>query len=132
MLSWYNKSTSGDIVAIYDTWGVAVAKYVYDAWGNHKIYDEWGAAGGALGGIIAGPGGASLASQAVKFLKHPISNMVSEFVENLILAFSEWYFESGVEDFGSRLIGKDWFLWIKNVSVALNGLWDGLFLSYYF
>ena len=23
--------------------GVAVAKYVYDAWGNHKIYDEYGA-----------------------------------------------------------------------------------------
>ena len=33
--------------------------------------------------------------------------MLSEFVENLILDFSEWYFESGVEDFVSRLIGKD-------------------------
>ena len=65
----------------------------------------WSAAGGTLGGIIAVPSG--VASQAVNFLKHPISNMVSEFVENLILAFSEWYFESGVEDFVSRLIGKD-------------------------
>ncbi|MBE6592831.1 MAG: hypothetical protein E7642_02420 [Ruminococcaceae bacterium] len=67
----------------------------------------WGAAGGALGGLIAGPCGTSLASKTVKFLKHPISNTVSEFVENLILDFSKWYFESGVEYFVNRLIERD-------------------------
>ena len=36
---YFRKNIQGDVVAIYDTDGDVVAKYVYDAWGNHKIYD---------------------------------------------------------------------------------------------
>lgn len=34
----YSKNIQGDIIAIYDETGVKVASYVYDAWGNHKVY----------------------------------------------------------------------------------------------
>ena len=30
----------GDVTHIYTTNGTLVARYVYDAWGNHRIYDE--------------------------------------------------------------------------------------------
>ena len=36
---YFCKNIQGDVIAIYDADGDIVAKYVYDAWGNHKIYD---------------------------------------------------------------------------------------------
>ena len=38
----YQKDILGNIVAIVDSNGEIVASYVYDAWGNHKIYDSIG------------------------------------------------------------------------------------------
>ena len=35
---YYRKNLQGDIIAIVDTSGNVIAKYVYDAWGNHKVY----------------------------------------------------------------------------------------------
>ena len=35
---FYRRNLQGDVVAIYTTQGTLVAKYVYDAWGNHKVY----------------------------------------------------------------------------------------------
>jgi len=35
---YYRKNLQGDIIAIVNTNGGIVAKYVYDAWGNHKVY----------------------------------------------------------------------------------------------
>jgi len=37
---FYRKNLQGDIIAIVNTSGGIVAKYVYDAWGNHKIYSS--------------------------------------------------------------------------------------------
>ena len=34
---FYRKNLQGDVTHIYDTNGTLKAKYVYDAWGNHKI-----------------------------------------------------------------------------------------------
>lgn len=36
---YYLKNILGDIIAIYDTLGNLQCRYVYDAWGNHKIYN---------------------------------------------------------------------------------------------
>jgi RHS repeat-associated protein len=36
----YQKNIQGDITHIYDLSGNVKAKYVYDAWGNHKVYDS--------------------------------------------------------------------------------------------
>ena len=35
---FYRRNLQGDVVAIYTAQGTLVAKYVYDAWGNHKVY----------------------------------------------------------------------------------------------
>jgi len=37
---FYRKNLQGDIIAIVNTSGGVVAKYVYDAWGNHKVFNE--------------------------------------------------------------------------------------------
>jgi len=37
---FYRKNIQSDIIAIVNTSGDIVAKYVYDAWGNHKIYSS--------------------------------------------------------------------------------------------
>ena len=39
---FYDKNTLGDIVAIRDESGDIVARYVYDAWGNHTVQNEYG------------------------------------------------------------------------------------------
>ncbi len=39
---YYEKNTLGDIIAIKDNTGSVVARYEYDAWGNHTVYDEYG------------------------------------------------------------------------------------------
>ncbi len=39
---YYKKNTFGDILGIYDSFGNLVAKYVYDAWGNHKVLNPDG------------------------------------------------------------------------------------------
>ena len=36
---YFRKNIQGDVVGIYNASGYIVARYVYDAWGNHKIYD---------------------------------------------------------------------------------------------
>lgn len=36
---YFEKNILGDIVAIYDNCGNLLCRYVYDAWGNHKIFD---------------------------------------------------------------------------------------------
>ncbi len=36
---FYHKNIQGDVIAIYTSSGAKVASYVYDAWGNHKIFD---------------------------------------------------------------------------------------------
>ncbi len=38
----YQKNIQGDITHIYDINGNLQAKYIYDAWGNHKVYDALG------------------------------------------------------------------------------------------
>ena len=35
----YRRNLMGDVTHIYTTDGTLVARYAYDAWGNHKIYD---------------------------------------------------------------------------------------------
>ena len=35
---FYRKNILGDIIGIFDKKGQEIAKYVYDAWGNHKTY----------------------------------------------------------------------------------------------
>ena len=35
----YRRNAQGDIIALLDKSGKVVVKYVYDAWGNHEIYD---------------------------------------------------------------------------------------------
>ena len=35
----YRRNLMGDVTHIYDTNGALKAHYIYDAWGNHKIYD---------------------------------------------------------------------------------------------
>ena len=39
---YFQKNMLGDICAIYNALGELVCRYVYDAWGNHKIYDKAG------------------------------------------------------------------------------------------
>ena len=41
-LYYFLKNLQGDIIAIVDKDGEKVAEYVYDAWGDHKIYDANG------------------------------------------------------------------------------------------
>ena len=36
---YVQKNIQGDVVALVDGNKVVVAKYIYDAWGNHKVYD---------------------------------------------------------------------------------------------
>ena len=36
----YRKNLQGDITHIYDINGSLAARYVYDAWGNHKVYND--------------------------------------------------------------------------------------------
>ena len=38
---YFDKNTLGDIVAIRDESGDIVARYVYDAWGNHTVQNEY-------------------------------------------------------------------------------------------
>jgi len=33
---WFEKNLQGDIIAIWDNWGVKLLSYTYDAWGNHN------------------------------------------------------------------------------------------------
>lgn len=35
---FYRKNAQGDIIALVDNTGSVVVKYVYDAWGNHKVF----------------------------------------------------------------------------------------------
>lgn len=35
---FYKKNIQGDIIAIMDSTGAEIVRYVYDAWGNHKTY----------------------------------------------------------------------------------------------
>ena len=67
----------------------------------------WGAGGGALGGLVAGPVGTPLAAQAKGFLARPIYSIFSQLIEDLMLEFSNWYFESGVENFVNELLGDN-------------------------
>ena len=39
---YFDKNTLGDIVAIRNPQGDVVARYTYDAWGNHKVYNANG------------------------------------------------------------------------------------------
>ncbi|MBR2372245.1 MAG: RHS repeat protein, partial [Clostridia bacterium] len=39
---FYRKNMQGDIIAIVNASGGVVAKYVYDAWGNHKVFNSAG------------------------------------------------------------------------------------------
>ena len=39
---FYRKNAQGDIIALVDRSGNVVVKYVYDTWGNHKIFDNDG------------------------------------------------------------------------------------------
>ena len=39
---FYRKNAQNDVIAILDSTGNTVVKYVYDAWGNHKILDASG------------------------------------------------------------------------------------------
>lgn len=36
---FYRKNLQGDVIGIYTSSGAKVVSYVYDAWGNHKVYD---------------------------------------------------------------------------------------------
>ena len=38
----FKKNLQNDIIGIYDSSNVLVARYEYDAWGNHKVYDQNG------------------------------------------------------------------------------------------
>ena len=40
---YFQKNLQGDVVRIYDGNGNLKAQYFYDAWGNHRICDEFGA-----------------------------------------------------------------------------------------
>lgn len=44
---YYRKNIFGDVLAIYDSLGNLQCKYVYDAWGNHKVYNASGSEIGA-------------------------------------------------------------------------------------
>ena len=35
---YYQKNIRNDIIGLYNSSGSLVAKYEYDAWGNHKVY----------------------------------------------------------------------------------------------
>ena len=37
---YYQKDLTGTIIGVYNDFGNIVAKYRYDAWGNHKVYDQ--------------------------------------------------------------------------------------------
>ena len=37
---YYQKDLTGSIIGVYNDFGSIVAKYRYDAWGNHKVYDQ--------------------------------------------------------------------------------------------
>ena len=39
---FYRKNLQGDVIGIYTSSGAKVVSYVYDAWGNHKIFDASG------------------------------------------------------------------------------------------
>ena len=46
---YYRKNILGDVIAIYDSLGNLQCRYVYDAWGNHKVYN---ASGGEIGAEV--------------------------------------------------------------------------------
>ena len=39
---WLRKDILGNVVAILTDGGIVVARYIYDAWGNHKVVDNTG------------------------------------------------------------------------------------------
>lgn len=39
---YYRKNILGDVLAVYDKNGTLLCRYIYDAWGNHKIYNAIG------------------------------------------------------------------------------------------
>lgn len=39
---FYRKDSQGNIIAILDSFGAVVVKYIYDAWGNHAVLDANG------------------------------------------------------------------------------------------
>ena len=39
---YFRKNIFGDIIAIYDNFGNLQCRYVYDAWGNHKVFNAYG------------------------------------------------------------------------------------------
>ena len=39
---YFRKNLQGDIVALLDSYGFVVVRYYYDAWGNHKVYNDSG------------------------------------------------------------------------------------------
>ena len=39
----YRKNAQGDVIEILDSTGSVVVKYTYNAWGEHKVYDNTGA-----------------------------------------------------------------------------------------
>ena len=39
---YFQKNIQGDIARIFNANGYLVARYVYDAWGNHTVYDSNG------------------------------------------------------------------------------------------
>ena len=39
---YYRKNIFGDVIAIYNNLGNLQCRYVYDAWGNHKVYNASG------------------------------------------------------------------------------------------
>ena len=39
---YYVKNIFGDVLALLDEYGAVVARYIYDAWGNHKVLNMYG------------------------------------------------------------------------------------------
>lgn len=39
---YFRKNLQGDVARIFNANGYLVARYVYDAWGNHTVYDSNG------------------------------------------------------------------------------------------
>lgn len=44
---YYRKNIFGDVIEIYNNLGALQCRYVYDAWGNHKVYNASGSEIGA-------------------------------------------------------------------------------------
>lgn len=50
---YYRKNIFGDVIEIYNNLGTLQCRYVYDAWGNHKVYN---ASGSEIGAEVANIG----------------------------------------------------------------------------